>query len=585
MATGDSHDFGAVSRLRGAVFESIAFAASVVGILALALLMSVVTIDAFGLDAADDGWLLTYLFVAVVPTLAVWGRSIEDTAFRRRVAALAVGGLPAALLFDLGLAAAGLALPRFGWVLLYALGVAVPVAGAVLVAGSQGQVGGTATGFVGRIVGGTVLGFGLVVLFEVLAPQLWLFVYSLGVLPAAALTAYQHWAPESRLPTLRIPVALAGVVLAVELHRLLVVLVPYWAMHVWSLALPVAGVLGLVVARDRSRRTGIQAAGLAATVLVAGSLAVGTLGVPPSYALLVLLGLVPAGKYAGERVATHPERLGLLPPVLLVVGAAVAALVVGTLGFSGPEPWLDWGFLTGVRSSPAEQAGFYPAIVGSALIISLVAVLSFAFGVGTALFLEEYTADEGLVGTLTRLLQVNIANLAAVPSVVYGLLGLGLFANLLGFGLGTVLTAGLTLSLLILPITIISAQEALRAVPDDLRRGSDAMGATRWQTTKNVVIPEALPGIFTGTILALGRAIGETAPLVLIGTAGTVTTAPSDLADTVSAMPIQLFTWYSRPGAFREGVVPAGVVTLLLVLLVMNGTAIVLRNRYEQSGS
>jgi len=206
------------------------------------------------------------------------------------------------------------------------------------------------------------------------------------------------------------------------------------------------------------------------------------------------------------------------------------------------------------------------------IIIALVAVLSFVLGVGTSVFLEEYMPGSGILGSLTRLLQVNIANLAAIPSVVYGLLGLGLFANLLGFGLGTAVTASLTLSLLILPITIISAQEAIRSVPDDLRRGSDAMGATRWQTTKNVVLPEAFPGILTGTILALGRAIGETAPLIMIGAATTVFSAPDSLFSRFSAMPMQIYAWANFPQAeFRYGVVAAGVITLLIILVGMNG--------------
>jgi phosphate transport system permease protein len=274
----------------------------------------------------------------------------------------------------------------------------------------------------------------------------------------------------------------------------------------------------------------------------------------------------------------------LLLPVLLGGGAVLGAAIVGTFGIAGPDPWLDPGYVTEAPSSTAIEAGLYPAIVGSVIIIAIVAVLSFVLGVGAAVFLEEYTASTGVVGAITRIIQINIANLAAVPSVVYGLLGLGLFANLLGFGYGTAVTASLTLSLLILPITVISAQEAIRAVPDDLRQGSYAMGATRWQTTKNVVLPEALPGILTGTILALGRAIGETAPLIMIGAATTVFSAPNDIWSRFSAMPMQIYAWSSFPQAeFRYGVVAAGVVTLLIVLLGMNATAIVLRNKMERN--
>jgi phosphate transport system permease protein len=187
-----------------------------------------------------------------------------------------------------------------------------------------------------------------------------------------------------------------------------------------------------------------------------------------------------------------------------------------------------------------------------------------------------------VLGSIPRLPQVNLAHLAAVPSVVYGLLGLGLFANLMGFGYGTVVTASLTLTLLILPITIVSAQEAIRAVPDEMRRGSEAMGATRWQTTKNIVLPQALPGILTGIILSLGRAIGETAPLIMIGAATTVFNPPFNIMSKISAMPMQIYAWSDYAVAeFRYGVVAAGVTTLLVVLLGMNATAIVLRNRSE----
>jgi len=292
---------------------------------------------------------------------------------------------------------------------------------------------------------------------------------------------------------------------------------------------------------------------------------------------------VPTAVYVHRVIDDGGGLVGLVLPFLLVAGTLVGALVVEAWGVPAPDPWLDTGFVTGSPSRTAADAGLYPAIVGSVIIIALVAVLSFVLGVGTSIFLEEYTAGSGVVGSLTRLLQVNIANLAAIPSVVYGLLGLGLFANLLGLGFGTAVTASLTLSLLILPITIISAQEAIRSVPEDLRRGSDAMGATRWQTTKNVVLPEALPGILTGTILALGRAIGETAPLIMIGGATTVFSAPDSLFSKFSAMPLQIYAWAGFPQAeFRYGVVAAGVITLLIILVGMNGTAILLRNRAER---
>ena len=208
-----------------------------------------------------------------------------------------------------------------------------------------------------------------------------------------------------------------------------------------------------------------------------------------------------------------------------------------------------------------------------------VAALSFPIGVGAALYLEEYAPDN----RYTRFIDVNISNLAGVPSVVYGLLGLGLFVTRLGQPSGTILVGGATLALLILPIVIISAQEALRAVPDSLRQASFGMGATRWQTVRGVVLPRALPGILTGTILALGRAIGETAPLIMIGAVATKYTPPSGLLDTLTAMPLQIYTWAFLPSEeFRYGVVAAGVVTLLIVLLSMNSIAILVRNKYQQ---
>jgi len=265
---------------------------------------------------------------------------------------------------------------------------------------------------------------------------------------------------------------------------------------------------------------------------------------------------------------------------------------VGALGASQPSPWLDWQFLTSPTSSLAANAGLYPAVIGSVFLIILVSIFTFVFGVGTALYLEEYAPANGPLGTVTRLINVNISNLAGVPSVVYGLLGLGIFVNIdiqfgpvvyAGLGAGTVLTAALTLSLLILPIVVISAQEAVRSVPDSLRQASYGMGATRWQTIRNVVLPRSLPGILTGTILALGRAIGETAPLIMIGAVATKYTPPSGLFDTLTAMPLQIYTWAFLPSAeFRYGVVAAGVVTLLIVLLSMNSIAILVRNKFQQ---
>jgi phosphate transport system permease protein len=244
--------------------------------------------------------------------------------------------------------------------------------------------------------------------------------------------------------------------------------------------------------------------------------------------------------------------------------------------------WLDWQFLTSPPHPLAEEAGIFPALVGSIVLMVLIALVTFPLGVGAAIYLEEYASD----GRLTRFIQLNIANLAGVPSVVYGLLGLGLFVQLLSFGYGTLLVAAFTVSLLILPIVIIAAQEAIRSVPDSLRQASYGMGATKRQTIRNVVLPRSLPGIMTGTILALGRAIGETAPLIMIGVPTTVFGVPNGLFAKFSAMPMQIYTWSSYPDtAFQYGVVSAGVVTLLVVLLSINSIAILIRNKYQTERS
>jgi phosphate transport system permease protein len=245
----------------------------------------------------------------------------------------------------------------------------------------------------------------------------------------------------------------------------------------------------------------------------------------------------------------------------------------------GVDSWLNWSFLTSPHSRFPEQAGLYPAIVGSVMMMLVIALSALPIGVGAAIYLEEYAPDNGLV----KFIEINIGNLAGVPSVVYGMLGLAVFVRMMNLGMGTVIVGGFTVGLLILPIVIISAQEALRGVPDSRRQASYGMGATRWQTVKNVVLPEAVPGILTGTILALGRAIGETAPLLMIGAAATVYSPPRGFFDRFSAMPRQIYAWVGMPQhEFQYGVMAAGVVTLLAVLLLMNASAIIIRNKYQR---
>lgn len=241
--------------------------------------------------------------------------------------------------------------------------------------------------------------------------------------------------------------------------------------------------------------------------------------------------------------------------------------------------WVDWQFVTSAPSRFPERAGIYPAMMGSVFVIALVALFSLPLGVGAAIYLEEYAPNH----LLTRAIETNISNLAGVPSIVYGLLGLGIFVTLFDMEDGTVLVGGMTLTLLILPIVIISSQEAIKSVPDSHRHASYGVGATQWQMIRSVVLPEAAPGIMTGLILALARAIGETAPLIMIGAATSIFTPPKGLFSSFSAMPIQIFAWSDLPNPdFQHGVTPAGVVILLAIMLLMNSTAVFIRHRLQK---
>ncbi|WP_049984236.1 phosphate ABC transporter permease PstA [Halorubrum sp. BV1] len=586
MATDNATDggFGEVSRVRGIVFEYLSLGASVAGLVALGVLLVYVAIDAFDLANASPEWLLTYFLTLVVPFLGFCLYSAGDADVTRRAVGALGGGLVAVAALFTAIEAFLAPIPRLNWQLAYLFVVAAPTTAYLAYVGSRGRVGAVGFGLLGRLVGGVAVGLAVGTLFLVFDELVWFLAYTLGVLPAAGLYAYGRWRDADRAASAALPVGLVGVVAAVFLRGVIATYPSDLIIYLWTLAVPIAAVGALVVAGRGSRTAAAAAGGVPLVVATAAGFLAGGLGVPGPTTLIVLVVTgVPTAVYVHRVIDDGEGVVGLGLPLLIAAGVIVGALVVEAWGVPAPDPWLDGSFVTESPSRTPAEAGLYPAIVGSVIIIALVAVLSFVLGVGTSIFLEEYTAGSGLVGSLTRLLQVNIANLAAIPSVVYGLLGLGLFANLLGFGFGTAVTASLTLSLLILPITIISAQEAIRSVPDDLRRGSDAMGATRWQTTKNVVLPEALPGILTGTILALGRAIGETAPLIMIGGATTVFSAPDSLFSKFSAMPLQIYAWAGFPQAdFRYGVVAAGVITLLIILIGMNGTAILLRNRAER---
>ena len=235
-----------------------------------------------------------------------------------------------------------------------------------------------------------------------------------------------------------------------------------------------------------------------------------------------------------------------------------------------PSRFID-SYLPGGRG-----AGIYPALVGSIFLIVLTAIFTMFLGVGAAVYLEEYAPDN----RLTAFIEANIANLAGVPSIVYGLLGLAIFVRAIGFG-ASLIAGALTLTLLILPIVIVSSQEALAAVPDTQRQAAYGMGATQWEVIRDIVLPRAMPGIMTGTILSLSRAIGETAPILMVGAATSMFTAPYSLTGPFSAMPMQIFDWARLPQAEFQHVAAAGIVVLLSVLLLMNAVAIYIRNRYD----
>jgi phosphate transport system permease protein len=265
------------------------------------------------------------------------------------------------------------------------------------------------------------------------------------------------------------------------------------------------------------------------------------------------------------------------------VAMVVLCLALAALGALIWDVWADGAsrlsldFLTSFPSRRAENAGIWHALTGSILVILVTAVMAVPVGVAAAIYLEEYGTRSGLA----RLIEINITNLAAVPSIIYGLLGLGLFVRALGLG-RSVAAGGATLALLVLPVVILSTREALRAVPKSLREGSYALGATKWQTIWHQVLPVAMPGILTGLILALSRAIGETAPLITIGAVTFVTFAPDSLSSPFTVLPIQIFNWVSRPQADFQANAAAAIVVLLALLLTMNAAAIVVRDRYQK---
>ena len=259
--------------------------------------------------------------------------------------------------------------------------------------------------------------------------------------------------------------------------------------------------------------------------------------------------------------------------------AWVGVLILGVLLFHVTWegfPWLDMQFINDFPSRFPKKAGINSALFGTLWLIGFTALFSVPIGIGAGIYLEEF----GSKNYFSRFVDLNISNLAGVPSIVYGMLGMVIFVR--WFGLGeSVLAGALTMSLLILPIIIIATREALRAVPGTIRQAAFALGATRWQTVYAHVLPQAFPGILTGIILALSRAIGETAPLIMIGALTYVAFVPEGPMDEFTALPIQIFNWASRPQKEFHELAAAGILVLLFVLLLMNSIAVIIRHRLE----
>lgn len=277
---------------------------------------------------------------------------------------------------------------------------------------------------------------------------------------------------------------------------------------------------------------------------------------------------------------TARQRTGKIWLGVFFASTAVAIVLLLMLLWSIFEPgldWLSWHLITSPPSFNPEKAGMNPAIWGSIWIVLGSGITSFILGLGTAIYLEEYAAK----GRFNDFIHTNISNLAGVPSVVYGLLGLVLFVDWMQMG-RSILAGILTLALLILPVVVISSREAIRAVPSSLREASYGLGATRWQTVQNHVLPAAMPGILTGIILAMSRAIGETAPLLVVGGASQVLFRPDGPFSTFMVMPLQIYNWTGRPQKEFEHLAAAAIIVLMIVLLLMNSLAIGLRQHFSK---
>lgn len=292
------------------------------------------------------------------------------------------------------------------------------------------------------------------------------------------------------------------------------------------------------------------------------------------------MSVLPDIEQAQDRFSTNISMRQGLVRVFIVVGVVCLAFALGTLFWLVLDVvlrgtnWFDWQFLQSFDSRFPREAGIKAALYGTVWMMFFTIIMALPLGVAAAIYLEEYARE----GWLKSFIQINISNLAGVPSIIYGLLGLTVFVRLFGLQ-RSVLAGSMTMALLVLPIIVVATQEALRAVPSSLRDASLALGASRWQTIWHHVLPEAMPGIMTGNILAASRAIGETAPLITIGALTFVPFTPAGPLDRFTVLPIQIFNWTSRPQEAFQNLAAAGIILLLFVLLTMNSIAIVLRQR------
>ncbi|NJO69379.1 MAG: phosphate ABC transporter permease PstA [Bacteroidetes bacterium] len=274
---------------------------------------------------------------------------------------------------------------------------------------------------------------------------------------------------------------------------------------------------------------------------------------------------------------TADRSFNLFGLVITLAGLLILAIFLYQI-FSKGMARVDWQFITSLPSRFAERAGIYTALMGTVWIMILTAIFAIPLGVMAAIYLEEY-AKRTRFGNI---LEINISNLAGVPSIIYGILGLEVFARTLHLG-NSLLTGSLTLALLVLPIIVVSTREALKAIPNSLREGSYALGASKWQTIYRIILPSAAGNVLTGVILALSRAVGEAAPLIVAGALVYVPFAPTSPMDNYSVLPIQIFNWISRPQKAFETNAAAGIIVLLLVTFLLNGIAIYYRNKLQKN--